>query len=488
MAVKLRKPILVGGIGVSLALWLWNSLQQSVIQVGELSIVGAIALGTVFWFFQQKASKKIPFTQVSLPLNRETVEQAIAQAEAMITVLETEAADKDISSFKQQVAQLPELLMREELQLAVTGGKKVGKTTLRQVLENRDIVENICFVETEAFFTETDAAEEAAKEVALASDLILFLTAGDLTDSEWQTLQQLRASNQRLMLIFNKQDQYLPEERAVILQQLRQRVQEIIAVEDVVAISSSGRVKVRQHQEDGSVQEWMEKPRAEVGLLNDRLTEILSQERQQLVWATTWREAIGLKTKAKNILNEVRRDRALPVIEQYQWIAAAATFANPVAALDLLATAAINAQMLVDLSDIYQQKFSLSQAQTASGTIGKLMVKLGLVELSTQAIGGILKSNALTYVAGGAVQGISAAYLTRLAGLSLIEYFQEQEVGATSGEGLNLEKLGQKLQKVFEQNQRAAFLQSFIKQAVARLSPECLPRLVDVNVSETISS
>ncbi len=473
MAVKLRKPILVGGIGISIALWLWDTIQQSVMEVGQLSVVGAIALGTGFWFLQRKASKKSLSPQLPLLLSRETAAQAIAQAQTMVAQLETEAPDKDICELKQQVAQLPNSLNRQELQLAISGGKKAGKTTLKEVLEHQEIAENIRFVETEALLSEAEAAETAAKEVALASDLVLMVINGDLTDSEWQILQQLRASHQHLILLFNKQDRYLPEERAAILEQLRHRVQEIISTEDVLAISASpAPVKVRQHQEDGSVQESMKPLTAEVGSLSDRLRQILSHQRQQLVWATTWREAMGLKAKAKNILNEFRRDRAVPIIEGYQWIAAAAAFANPVAALDLLATAAINAQMLVDLSDIYQQKFSLSQAQTASGTIGKLMVQLGLVELSTQTIGIILKSNALTYVAGGAVQGVSAAYLTRLAGLSLIEYFQEQEVSGATGKGLNLEKLGQKLQKVFQQNQRTAFLQNFVKQAVVRLSPE----------------
>jgi len=78
-------------------------------------------------------------------------------------------------------------------------------------------------------------------------------------------------------------------------------------------------------------------------------------------------------------LNGVRRDRAPPVAEQYQWIAAAAAFANP-PALDLLATAAINAQLVMELGAIYQQKFSLQQAQAVAGTLGS--DKLGLVELS----------------------------------------------------------------------------------------------------------
>jgi uncharacterized protein (DUF697 family) len=216
----------------------------------------------------------------------------------------------------------------------------------------------------------------------------------------------------------------------------------------------------------------MEQPAAQISNLNSRLTTILAREQEQLIWATTWRRAIELKQQAREILNQIRRDRALPVIEQYQWIAAAAAFANPVAALDLLAAAAVSTQMLIDLSGIYRQKFSLERAQTATGTLGKLMVQLGLVELSTQAIASILKSNAFTYVAGGAVQGVSAAYLTRIAGLSLIEYFQEQEVNLDEPEGFNLARFTAKLQQVFQQNQRTAFLNNFVRQAMSRLSGE----------------
>jgi uncharacterized protein (DUF697 family) len=230
-------------------------------------------------------------------------------------------------------------------------------------------------------------------------------------------------------------------------------------------------MKILRHQSDGSVSESLEQPPAEVTALQERLGQILTQERQALVWGTIWRQATELQQQAKTTLNQVRRERALPTIEQYQWLAAAAAFANPVSALDLLATAAINAQMLVDLSEIYRQKFSFSQAQAAAGTLGKLMVQLGLVELSSQAIAGLLKSNALTYVAGGAMQGISAAYLTRLAGLSLLEYFQEQESSSESGSSLNWEKLGAKLKQVFAENQRSAVLQGFVRQAITRLTP-----------------
>ncbi len=482
MAVKLRRPILVGGIGLSFSLLLLQNLHHSVDQLSEFGVIGIIALGTCLWLFQRQT--KHTHIQLDTPLDRATVEKVIAQAEGAVSQLEIEA-EHQVASLQERIAQLKGELDRQEIHLAVTGGKGVGKTTLVNLLESSwEQQPKICLQETTALFSGTDVnltAETAALEQAIASDLVLFVTNGDLTDPEFQTLQQLRAANQRTVLVFNKQDQYLADERATVLLSLRQRMSSTLKTEDVVAITASPvPVKVRSHQPDGSVEEWMEQPAPDISQLTQQLTQVLATEAQQLVWASTKRAAITLKTEARTLLNGVRRDRALPVIEQYQWIAAAAAFANPVPALDLLATAAINAQLVMDLGGIYQQKFSLQQAQTVAGTMGSLMIKLGLVELSSKAIGTVLKSNAITFVAGGAVQGVSAAYLTRLAGLSLIEYFQQQEAAINSETGLNLHKLCQTLQNIFQQNQQLGFLQGFVKQGLGRLLPSPQPQSSEI--------
>ncbi len=468
MAFKLRKPILIGGIGLSAGLWLWDSvLNSSLIEMGELTVVGAVALGGGFWWLKQKVNFAPVSSGAVSPLNKEAVKEAIALAQKAISFLETEAPDRDVSQLKQQLAQLAPSLERQSLQLAVTGAKQVGKTSLKELLTQENI-RDVSWIETAPLLTTTDSLESA-----LDSDLVLFVTAGDLTDSEWQVLQKLATARVRVLLIFNQQDRYLPVERGMIWQKLRHKVEAIIEEEDVLAVAAAPvPLKVKQHQADGSIEEWMEEQKPEVGSAIHRLTAIVERERKQLVLASTWRQAVGVKEQAKEILNEVRRERAVPVVEKYQWIAAAAAFANPVAALDLLATVAINGQMLVDMSAIYQDKFSLAQAQEAAGTIGQLMLKLGLVELSTQTIGSMLKTNAVTYVAGGAIQGVSAAYLTRIAGLSLIEYFQERDLSVASEEEFNLARLGEKFKQVFARNQRTAFLQGFVQQALTRLSPK----------------
>jgi uncharacterized protein len=472
--VKLRRPILVGGLGLSFSLWMLNSWHDSIVQVGEFGLLSALAVGGGLWLFK----KNLP--QLGEQLNdivadRASVEKAIAQTEVIINQLAQEATDHPyLAILREKLAQLPLELNRKEIAVAVTGGKYVGKSTVIEVLKNIQILPEISwhFEETVPLFS---AVGENSDQVTLSamqkSDFVLFLTNGDLTDSEFQVLQQLKASKQATLLVFNKQDQYQPDERATILQSLKQRM----GLNTVATAASPVPVKVRKHENDGSFQEWMEQPAPDIQQLTQQLGEVLAKQGEQLVCHATNRKVLLLKAEAKNCLNGVRRDRSTPIIEQYQWIAAAAAFANPLPALDILATAAINGQMVMDLGNIYQQKISLEQAQQVAGTMGSLMLKLGLVELSTKAVTSILKTNLATFIAGGMVEGVSAAYLTRVAGLSLVEYFEQQEIALESGNALNLDKLRQVLETVFQQNQKLAVLEAFVKQGVKRLLPEAKP-------------
>ncbi|MBD2140578.1 DUF697 domain-containing protein [Anabaena sp. FACHB-1250] len=450
-----------------------DSWHDSIVQVGELGILTALAVGGGLWLLR-KNQPPLGEQPWDILVDPRAVVQAIAQTNVIINQIAQESADHpSLAILRENLAKLPLELARKEITVAVTGGKSVGKSTIIKVLKNTSISTGMSlhFTETVALFS---ALGENSDVVTLSeiqkSDVVLFLTNGDLTDSEFQVWEQLKTAKQPTLLVFNKQDQYQPSERATVLQSLKQR----LGVNVVGTAACPVAVKVRKHQEDGSFQEWIEQPTPDIQQLTQQL-ELIGQQGEQLVCNTTHRQVLLLKSQAKNCLNVLRRDRSVPIIEQYQWIAAAANFANPVPGLDLLATAAINAQMVIDLGNIYQQKISWEQGQQIARTMGSLMWKLGLVELSTKAVTGILKTNVATFVAGGMVEGVSAAYLTRVAGLSLIEYFQEQEIALESGDALNLEKLRQVLPTVFQQNQKMAILEAFVKQGVKRLLPEVKP-------------
>ena len=472
-----QKPILIGGLGLTAGTLLLGSLDFSPLHLdlGGMVMWGAIAIGSGFWWLnQRKPAVKLlmPFQ----PVDRTAAEKALAEVNARIDKLTAELnleqaeTSAPVIRLRQQLADLTKELERTSVRLAIMGGRSVGKTALTQLLQTHESALEVGKTpQLEADRTDSALAQSEVEN----ADLLLFMTAGDLTDSEFQTLKQFIAKNHRILLLFNKQDQYSPDDRPVILQRLRDRMQNLLTAEEVLAVSAQpSPLKVRQHQADGSITERFEQPQPDVSSLLSQVQQILTRESQQLIFATVKRQAQALTAAAQVELNQILRQRATPIIEQYQWIAAAAAFANPVPSLDLLATATINAQLVMDLGAVYQQKFSIEQAKTVIGNLASQMVKLGLVEMASQAIAPLLKSHALTYVAGGTLQGISAAYLTQLAGLSLVEYFEEQSLNPSEAGSFKPDRLIAKLKLVFQENQRSAFLQSLVQQGVNRLVPQ----------------
>jgi uncharacterized protein len=479
MNTVLQRPLLVGGIGLTLGLWGLDSMSHSLAGAGDWLTLGAVAAGGGYWWYSQRNSQtKVPVGKVEI--DRPTLDKALAQVELVIKQLAIESPNSpQIDKLRQELAQVQTNSTRLDRQIAITGGQRVGKSSLIKLITTVPIpsATPLKYIKTPALFTSGEASATAATTAAQIThnaDLVLFLTTGDLTATEYKYIAELNQANQRVVLLLNQVDRYLPEERNLILQKLQSTVAGTLAPADVISTSTAPTpVKVRKIQADGTNIETLETPPVDITNISQQLTNILATEGEKLLWATTYRQVAGVQTAAKASLNTVRRDRALPLIEQNQWIVAAAAFANPLPALDLLATAAVNAQMVIDLGAIYQQKFSIDQAQAAAGAMGNVMLKLGLVELCTQTVAGLLKTNAITFVAGGLVQGLSAAYLTRIAGLTLVEYLAAQDLVAPEPtRAWNLDLLGNTLQKVFQANQRVAYMQTVVKQGLDRLVPE----------------
>jgi uncharacterized protein len=452
----------------------------------------AIVLGSgISWLFVRLS--KLPSTALTRrkPVTVEGVKSALIETQTIVNTVaqqmqllaiddaDRQQVDQQAEMLRSQLHDILSELKRDQLNLALLGRKGVGKTTIYDWLkanwlqeENlQDLAHKIKIEDGRSILGENEDVDDL--KLGKSADLVLFVIDGDLLDSELQVILELNRCYRRSVIILNKQDQYLPKEQDELIAQIRSRVSGMIVAEDVIAISSQPRpIKVRQHQEDGTTQEWLEEPEPQVSPLTQRLQTILINDAQKLMMASSIGDAEALKTAARQQLNEKRRSRAMPMIERSQWVVAGTAFATPFPAIDLLATAAINGQMVADLSNLYQQKFSLDQAKTIAKNLSELMIKLGIVEVSTQAIGAALKTNAVTYMAGGALQGISGAYLTRIAGLALIEYWEGETLSTTSTSPtpvLQRDRLQTILKAVFQQNQRSAFLQGFVAQTFERL-------------------
>lgn len=492
MAMKLKRPVLVGGIGLTCGAWLWSEMSPSVFDIAGTSLWGAIAVGSGLWWVKRLSSdqpdiKPIPSIK---PVSTEQIEKILGKAKTLVEqfVTEAEAAQQDAEQIDTVVAQLQNSIdqirdrtVRSDLHLTIMGDRKVGKSTLYRWLSNFQTDADTAWsgvtladINSQSDSNKSDSTSEVQAEALKSSDLVVMVTSGDLTDTVFRRIQSLVQQRHRVLLVLNQQDRYLPDERDQLVQHLRRRLDGLVQPQDVVSAAiAPAPIKVRQHHEDGSVQERMEEVQPEGAALTQRLETLLTQERQQLCLMTALRQSHELTHEIQHQINEVRRARALPVIEEYQWISAAAAFANPVPTLDLMAIAAINAQMVIDLGQFYNLEFSAAQAKAIAGTLAEVMIKLGLVELASQALSPLLKSHLLTFAAGGMIQGISAAYLTRIAGLSLIEFleqqaFKDEEISASS---FSLESFAPYLKAVFQQNQRTDFLKSLVQKGTAKLVP-----------------
>ncbi|MEO1762586.1 MAG: hypothetical protein AAFR83_11575, partial [Cyanobacteria bacterium J06629_18] len=220
MGWKLKRPILVGGVGLSFTLWMLESWHDKVMQFGEFSLLSLLALGGGLWLIKQNLPKSTEEQLDEMAIDRAMVENTIATSAIAINKLVEEAGDcsealEKAALLQEKIPQLQSELDRESIKLTVTGGKSVGKTTLIEVLQNQEF-KSVEFQETSPLFIQGNS-DTAAIDNAVKSDFVLFLTNGDLTDTEYQTLEQLKAENQRLMLVYNKQDQCLPDERASVL-------------------------------------------------------------------------------------------------------------------------------------------------------------------------------------------------------------------------------------------------------------------------------
>ncbi len=501
--VNQTQAIALGALGFSGAIWALDGVTDVL-----SDWMPAIVLGSgLAWLGLQAANLPTGSMIRRKPVTIAGVKSAIIEAETVVNQValqlqelaidepDREQSTQQAEALRSQLHEILAALKRDHLKFAILGSKAVGKTTLHEWLDAHwlqndrlnDLSHKVQITDTRSILTTADDADTLT--IGKSADLVIFVVMGDLLDSELKILQQLNAAYRRSVIVLNKQDQYLPKEQIELLAKIRERVSGMIAAEDVIAIASQPRpIKVRQYQNDGSAKEWLEEPEPQVDELTQRLQTILLNDAQKLIIASSLGDAEALKVAANAKLNEKRRIRALPMIERSQWVVAGTAFATPFPAIDLLATAAINGQMVADLSNLYQQKFSLDQAKTIAKTLSELMIKLGIVEVSTQAIGALLKTNALTYMAGGAVQGVSGAYLTRIAGLALIEYWESDDRSSTNpAPAIQRDRLQTIIKTVFQQNQRSAFLQGFVTQAFDRIISRASSQNLELQNLETIA-
>jgi uncharacterized protein len=437
--------------------------------VNDLPAIGAatVLIGGTLLFFNLRRSLSDRAANEPETIDRPSLNKQLLQAKQAIGKISDLSRQLDLSQRAEQIALN---LEKNQFRIVVFGtgssgktsvinalmGKKAGKTsaaigttqTQQAYLYDGDRLEihatpktkstrQIALIDTpgiQEMGLKGRSRELEATSLAKTADLLIFVTAGDLTAVEFQQLRYLANLGKRIILAFNKTDQYLPTDLALVEAKLTEITASFLAVKDIVAIAAQPNpIKVRQYapptpesQSAKLEKEWLEEVPPNISALKERIEQILSSEWEALFLSNTHQQIKALKQEAELALQKIQRDAAETILTRYQIIVATATFANPLPALDLVASTAINTQLLIELSRVYDRPFTLNQAQATAAIIAQQLLQLGCVEIATTAIATCLKTNAVTYAIGGSVQAVTSAYLTHIGGQSFINYLEQQ--------------------------------------------------------------
>ena len=409
----------------------------------------------------------------------------------------TEAADQTLQSLRRQAQQIQDEVARQamlqrsgqlaadfsqrDLRIVLFGAGSVGKTSIvnaimgafvgqvgapmgtTQVeatyrLQLSGLRREIQLIDTAGLFEAAIAGAERAnqaRELAISADLILFVVDNDLRQSEFVLLEQLANLGKRLLLVFNKIDLYPEAEQQQIATQIRRRLAALIAPQDVIAIAadppivSIGKNEVFQ-------------PEPIIEPLLRRMAAVLRAEGEDLVADNLLLQSKQLGEQARQLIAQQRQQQADQVIDRYQWIGAGVVAVTPLPGVDLLATAAINAQMVVELGRIYGCEMDIERGRELALSLAKTLGSLGIVKGALQLLTVGLQANAATFVVGRSIQGVTAAYLIRIAGKSFVEYFKRDQDWGDGG-------ISDVVQQQFQLNRRDELVKAFLQDAIARV-------------------
>ncbi|MEP0858995.1 GTP-binding protein [Trichocoleus sp. DQ-U1] len=492
-----RLLTLIVGLSVILGLMLWliNSLYRLYIQIsftapllGNLLLLLLIVLlgvligGFIYYVMILQGTAKGSQQRRRLP---------------KVPEAKTEAASETLKAVRQQVAQIQDEVSRQallersreieanlargELLVVVFGTGSAGKTSLVNALIGRMVgrvdapmgttevgetyVLKLKGLNRQILITDTPGILEAgvagtqreqlARQLATEADLLLFVVDNDLRQSEYNPLRTLAEIGKRSLLILNKTDLYTDTDKETILARLRERVRGFIATADVVAIAANPQLAELESGETFQ-------PEPDVMPLIRRMAVVLRAEGEDLVADNILLQSQRLGDEARRLLDAQRRRQAEKVVERFQWIGAGVITVTPLPVVDLLATAAVNAQMVVEIGRIYGCELNMDRGRELALSLGKTLASLGIVQGAIELLSRVLQLSVAAYPIGKVIQGVTAAYLTRIAGKSFIEYFRHDQDWGDGG-------ITEVVQRQFQLNRRDEFIKTFVQEAIARV-------------------
>ncbi|MFM7268741.1 MAG: YcjF family protein [Cyanobium sp.] len=486
--LALAALLVVGMVLQALNLLMWQlSAWIPAWLVGPLLLLLLAALGLAAaqlgWPWLQALRRKGGPRQQALPAQAPSSRREAAERnlEAIERTLERVRDAVEREALEQERRRVQSELERGDLHLVVFGAGSVGKTSLIRALLQELVgkvgaamgstttssryrlrlrgLERAVLLEDTPGILEGGAAgherEELARLQAARADLLVLVVDGDLRAAELEVFETLAVLGKRLLLVLNKCDLRGEREEERLLALLQRRTSGRIAPEDVIAASASPQ---SVPMPGGRPLQ----PSPEVEALVRRLAAVLRADGEELIADNLLLQCRQLGEASRSLLDQQRRRDAEAIVERTMWIGAGVLAVTPLPGLDLLGTAAVQAQMVLEIGKVYGVTLDRPAAQELALTVGRSLAGLGMVKGGVALLGSALSLNLPALLVSRALQACTAAWLTRVAGRSVIVYFQQDQDWGDGG-------LPEVLQREYELNRREGLLRSFLEMAMRRV-------------------
>jgi len=470
--------IVVGLIGAIIRLINLPAIFITIIIVGALSYYKKSN-----WLQQNldslfKIKSKKNSLDFSLISKKQAADKSLEGIDQLITLINDKVKAKALKEEKNRVSLE---LERGDIILVVFGIGSSGKTSLIRTLLKRIVGEvsaemgstktnqsyrlilkginrGIKIIDTPGILEagrEGREREKIALMQARKADLMLVVIEGDLRATETKAIRNLSSLGKRLVLVLNKIDLRGENEERRLIETLNNRCSDFIESKDIVCTSASPQTVAIPGQKPYQ-------PNPEINSLIRRLATILHEEGEELIADNILLQCSNLGKKGKKLLTKQRSYSAKKCIDKYGWISSGVLILTPLPVIDLIAAAAVNAQMVIEIANIYGVDITKERAKSLALSVGKTLATMGLVKGGVSLISSTLNLSLPSYIVGKVVQGISVSWLTRIAGASFITYFQQDQNWGDGG-------IQEIVDYHYKLNKRDEYFKSFIKSAYERV-------------------
>ncbi|WP_269610107.1 DUF697 domain-containing protein [Prochlorococcus marinus] len=337
---------------------------------------------------------------------------------------------------------------------------EMGSTRVKETfrLKLKGLSRGIKIIDTPGILEAGEEGREREKSALLEarkSDLMLVVIEGDLRSEETKTIRSLSKSGKRLLLVLNKIDLRGENEEKRLIQILNSKCFDFIEPKDIICTSASPQTISIPGKKPYQ-------PDPEINSLIRRLANILHEEGEELIADNILLQCSNLGKEGKRLLVKQRSQSAKKCIDKYGWLSSGVLILTPLPVIDMIAAAAVNAQMVIEIAKIYGIEITKERAKKLAFSVGKILATMGLVNGGVSLISSTLSLSLPTLVVSKVIQGVSVSWLTRIAGASFITYFQQDQNWGDGG-------IQEVVEYHYNLNKRDEYFKSFIRRAYERV-------------------